>query len=221
MARRTAGKGRIPSNFPYRSGIRFAHSGGTLAPLHERQENPNLRRQVLCDFAQGALLISTLGRVICGEGCRYGYVPRQIILEHLTMRTCLPEERKSAMNATTLRECESITRVVALWGSVLAAIVFGFGFLTDRMLSYSLVVGQADQIVLVLLVFGGYLLAWKKEYEVIGSVLALVAVTVFYAWCSLYEEVILHPVVLVVAAPALFHLLAVALHRRTLLVSKN
>ncbi len=125
------------------------------------------------------------------------------------------------MNPTTLRECESVTRVIALWGSVVAAIVFGIGFLTDNVLSYSLVVGQADQIVLVLLVFVGYLLAWKNGYEVVGSVLALVAIAVFYAWCVLYDEVIPNPFFLVIAAPALFHLLAVAFHRRALLVRKG
>jgi hypothetical protein len=125
------------------------------------------------------------------------------------------------MNATNVRECESVTRVIAVWGSVVAAVIFGIGFLTDRALSYHIVIGQAEQIALVLLVFAGYLLAWKKSCEACGSILALVAVGAFWAWCRIQNPESPNPFFLVIAVPALFHLLAVAFHRWTLLVKKD
>lgn len=125
------------------------------------------------------------------------------------------------MNATTIRECESVSRAIALLGSVVAAIVFGAAFLTDVVISYPVVAGQADQIVLVLLIFSGYLLAWKKKYEVVGSIVALAAVAVFCAWCLFVEKVNPSPYILVVALPALFHLAAVAFQKRNLRVAKE
>ena len=125
------------------------------------------------------------------------------------------------MKPTAVRECEAVTREIALWGSAVAAIVFGIGFLTDDALTYTLVTGQVDQIGLVLLIFAGYLLAWKRGYEAIGSVLALAAVGVYWAWCLIHDEISPDTFFLVVAAPALFHLSAVAFHRWAPLVRKD
>ena len=73
------------------------------------------------------------------------------------------------MNANAVRECELVARAVAMWGSLAAAIVFGIGFLTDRALSYHLVTSEAAQIGLILLMFAGYMLAWRTRFEVAGS----------------------------------------------------
>ena len=117
------------------------------------------------------------------------------------------------MSNASIRKCELITRSIARWGSVVAAIMFGIAFLTDKSLSYAIVSGQALQIALVLAVFIGYLLAWKKRHEAIGSLLAIAAVGIYYLWSQVNIDFTLGPFYSVVALPALFHLLAVAFHR--------
>lgn len=75
------------------------------------------------------------------------------------------------MSTAAIHECEVLARKVAIWSSLAAAVVFGVGFATDRALSYHLVIGQAEQIGLVLLVFAGYWFAWSTRFEAPG-------------WCS-------------------------------------
>jgi hypothetical protein len=119
------------------------------------------------------------------------------------------------MNANAVRECELVARAVAMWGSLAAAVVFGIGFATDRALSLHLVASVAEQIGLILLVFAGYMLAWRTRFEVAGSVLALAAVAAYWTWCGTQVYGIPAPIFLVVALPAAFHLSAVAFHRLT------
>jgi len=117
------------------------------------------------------------------------------------------------MNANAVRECELVARAVAMWGSLAAAVVFGISFLTDQALSYHLVTSEAEQIGLILLVFAGYLLAWRTRFEVAGSLLALAAAAAYWTWCRTQVDGIPAPIFLVVALPAAFHLSAVAFHR--------
>ncbi|MCA9230603.1 MAG: hypothetical protein KDA57_08125 [Planctomycetales bacterium] len=115
------------------------------------------------------------------------------------------------MNTTTFRESESITRAIAKWGSVVAALMFGIAFVADRALSYRLVAEQAAQVGLILFVFAGYLIAWKKRFELVGSILALGAVGAFFAWCQISYGGTPELFLLAVALPAVFHLVALAL----------
>lgn len=117
------------------------------------------------------------------------------------------------MNSLTLHQCEGVTRSIARWGSVVAAMLFGLAFVTDRTLSYGLFAGHIVQILLVLVVFAGYLLAWRDRFEALGSVLVLAAVGMFYGWNrhSITGSEPTGPYFLAVAVPALFHLLAFAI----------
>lgn len=117
------------------------------------------------------------------------------------------------MKAVAVHECESVARTIAIWGSIAAAIIFAVGFATDRALSYDLVIGQAGQIALVLVMFVGYWFAWSMRYEIVGSIVALVAVAAYWFWCRSYGLGVPYPIFLVVSVPAVFHLAAVALHR--------
>ena len=117
------------------------------------------------------------------------------------------------MKNDTVKEAELVTRNIARWGSLVAAIIFGVAFVTDERLSWEIVVGQADQIALMVAVFVGYALAWTQRFEALGSVIVVVAVvalcTVFWVKSDMPPD----PFLLGVAAPALFHLGAVTLRR--------
>ena len=115
------------------------------------------------------------------------------------------------MNA--VRECETVTRAIALWGSAVAAIMFGLAFVTDVRLSYEIVSGQIVSIVLTLFVFLGYLLAWRQKYEATGSLIAVAGVAALYVWFYTAYSIIPAPALLAVALPAVFHLIAVRFHR--------
>ncbi|TWU28473.1 hypothetical protein [Bythopirellula polymerisocia] len=117
------------------------------------------------------------------------------------------------MNTSSLSEFETVNRSVARWGSVAAAILFAVGFLTDPRLSANLVIAQWMQILLILLVFVGYLLAWKNRFELSGSILALFAMAGYWIWCRMCVNQLPDPIVFMLAAPALFHVLAVLFHR--------
>ena len=117
------------------------------------------------------------------------------------------------MSSTKIHKYELLSRVIARWGSVVAAVMFGIAFLTDKSLSYSIVSGQVFQILLVLAVFAGYLLAWKNKFEVFGSCLSIAAVGSYYVWSQLDMAFSLNPFFAVVTLPALIQLLAVAFHR--------
>jgi len=125
------------------------------------------------------------------------------------------------MNVAAIREAESVTRIIAKWGSVVAALIFGTAFVTDKALTWGLVTGQAAHIGLTLAIFLGYALAWTERFEVQGSLLAVVSM-IGMALIGLspgYESP--SPIFFAVGAPALFHLIAVLLHSYVLPRAKN
>jgi hypothetical protein len=119
------------------------------------------------------------------------------------------------MNATAIHESETVTRSIARWGSAVAAIMFGVAFVTDSALSWHFVTDQLVCIGLIVAIFSGYALALTKKFEALGSVIALV--------CTIAVHVVYmvaltnHPPpslwFLVIGTPALFHLMAIILHR--------
>ncbi|QEG34762.1 hypothetical protein [Bythopirellula goksoeyrii] len=117
------------------------------------------------------------------------------------------------MNNSTITEIEKVNRSIARWGSVVAAILFAVGFLTDPRLSANLVIAEWEQIALILVVFVGYLLAWKNRFELTGSMIALCAMAGYWIWCRMCVNQLPNPIVFMLAAPALFHVLAVLVHR--------
>jgi hypothetical protein len=121
------------------------------------------------------------------------------------------------MNATTIYESETVTRSIARWGSAVAAIMFGLAFVTDKTLSWQIVSGQVVPIGLIVAMFAFYALAWTKRFEALGSVLALVCmIAVYVIYMVLLALLNNHPPslwFLVVGTPALFHLVAMVLHR--------
>jgi len=125
------------------------------------------------------------------------------------------------MKALAVHEWESVVRAIAIWGSIAAAVIFAVGFATDRALSYDLVISQAWQIALVLMIFVGYWFAWSIRYEITGSMLALAAVAAYWFGCRSYGLGVPYPIFLVVMVPAMLHLAAVALHRVWLTLARR
>jgi hypothetical protein len=123
------------------------------------------------------------------------------------------------MNATTIHESEIVTRSIARWGSAAAAIIFGVTFVTDRALSWHIISPQVVQIGLIVAMFAFYALAWTKRLEVLGCVIALVSMIAAYVvYMALFDLMDNPPPslwFLAVGAPALFHLVAIVLHRFT------
>jgi len=120
------------------------------------------------------------------------------------------------MNTASIQETELVTRSIARWGSAAAAIIFGVAFATDNLLDWHIVSSQFVHILLVVTIFVGYAIAWTKRFEVLGSVIALAAMIGVFVYVlsqgvpSFPEPA---PIFLAVGAPALFHLVAVMLHR--------
>jgi hypothetical protein len=126
-------------------------------------------------------------------------------------------EGYGTMNATTIYESETVTRSIARWGSAAAAIMFALAFVTDEKLSWRIASSQAVPIGLIVAMFVFYTLAWTKRFEALGCVLALVsiiAVHVIYM-VGFFVTGSRPPNLwfLVIGTPALFHLMAIVLHR--------
>ena len=121
------------------------------------------------------------------------------------------------MNTTTIYESEIVTRSIARWGSAAAAIIFGLTFVTDRVLSWHVVSQQLIQIGLIVVMFAFYTLAWTKRFETLGSAFAILSmITAYVAYMVAFERVSNPPPsmwFLAVGIPALFHLIAIVLHR--------
>ena len=116
------------------------------------------------------------------------------------------------MNAAAIRETELVSRTVAKWGSVAAALVFGVAFVTDKSLHWQFIPNQYVHIVLTLFIFAGYALAWTNRSEVLGSVIALASMITLFVY-AMVSDIAPPPIFFAVGLPALFHLVAVALHR--------
>lgn len=121
---------------------------------------------------------------------------------------------------TPTKETEFTTRSIARWGSLAAALLFGIVFVADMFtvttgkLRWELISNNAVQIALILAVFVGYALAWTVRYEVLGSAIAVLAIVVVFVYHLLIQEIPLSYAFAWVGVPALFHLIAVLLHKR-------
>lgn len=126
------------------------------------------------------------------------------------------------MSVRKILEIENVSRTAAIWGSAAAAIIFGIGFATDTQLLSSFyafrVQGLTKTIVfpyfgLLTVIFGSYLLAGKRAWELSGSVLAIIAVFALYAWCLVSHKFYPGPYLVALALPAILHIFAVSIHR--------
>lgn len=84
------------------------------------------------------------------------------------------------MRTTILNRAENLARSIARWGSVVAALVFGVGFVTDPALSWHVVSAQLLLIGLNAALFFGSALAWVQRSEVLGSVFAVFSTIAVY-----------------------------------------
>ena len=121
------------------------------------------------------------------------------------------------MNATAIHESEIVTRSIARWGSAAAFIIFGVAFVTDRALSWHIVSTQVVQIGLIVAIFAGYALALTKQTEALGSVIALLCTIAAYVAYMVALALMNNPppklFFFALGVPALFHLVAMVLHR--------
>ena len=120
------------------------------------------------------------------------------------------------MTSESIAETELVTRSIARWGSVAAAIIFGIAFVTDKTLHWDIVAGQFMHILLALGIFVGYALALTSRFEVFGSVIALASMLGILLYSQIVNGFVPSLIFLAVGAPALFHLVAVVLHRAVL-----
>ena len=118
------------------------------------------------------------------------------------------------MTTETIHEVETVTRSIARWGSLAAAIIFGVTFALDKTRTTEMIMDQATHIVLAAAIFVGYALAWSQKYEILGSVIALVSLVALCFFCTIAYGALPNLFLLAVGAPAAFHLVAVALHRQ-------
>ena len=116
------------------------------------------------------------------------------------------------MTTMTMKKTELVTRSIARWGSVAAAVIFAVAFFTDHTLSWDIVAGQYVHVLLVLGIFAGYALALTERFEVQGSIIALIATVALFLY-AMAIKILASPLILLVGVPALFHLAAVILHR--------
>lgn len=118
------------------------------------------------------------------------------------------------MNAETIRETETVTRSIARWGSVAAAVVLGIGFVTDEILNWTIATSNLPTISLVAVMFVGYAIAWTERFEVVGSLIALAAMIAIAVYTLAVVGKAPDYFPLALGIPAVFHLVAVAFHKR-------
>ncbi|MEO0531676.1 MAG: hypothetical protein AAF266_14040 [Planctomycetota bacterium] len=118
------------------------------------------------------------------------------------------------MNATRLREIERSSRQVACWGSLAAAVLWAGCWVVDSAWSAPQSIDLAVYSVATVALFVGYAVAWRRRWEASGSFIAVAAIAVAYFTMSVGPWwTPPHPAMLLVALPAVLHLVAVALHR--------
>lgn len=120
------------------------------------------------------------------------------------------------MTYQTIQDTELFTRSIARWASVAAAVLFGVAFLTDTTLDWAAAAGQSISILLTLAIFAGYALALTKRFELLGSVVALASILAIFLYTHATRGFTPPLSYLVVGAPALLHIVAVALRRSVL-----
>ncbi|QDV74583.1 hypothetical protein [Botrimarina mediterranea] len=116
--------------------------------------------------------------------------------------------------AAPAHSTELVTRRVAQWGSLAAALLFGLAYTMERDHDIFGTYYLATYTALVVATFVGYAIAWSPRYEVIGSVVALAASLGAYFIAPPFDMPLPNPAFLLVGLPALLHLLAVWLHGR-------
>lgn len=124
------------------------------------------------------------------------------------------QQGRGNMNAATIRETETVTRSIARWGSLAAAVVLGVGFATDERLSWSVATSNLPTIGLMVVMFVGYAIAWTERFEVAGSLIAVAAMIAIAIYTFMVIETAPDYFPLALGIPALFHLVAVAFHKR-------
>ena len=129
------------------------------------------------------------------------------------------------MHAQTLTRFGSMSRLIALCTSAAAALSFAIAFTSEKHLSYQLgrfFTGREQNpdlviyLAIVLAVSVGYVLASRQSLAAYGGALTLVSVAALYAWCQIRYNLTLEPLLLVIAVPAVFHMLEVRMHRAAL-----
>lgn len=126
------------------------------------------------------------------------------------------------MNVLSIRELGEATHLGALYGSAVACLTFAIGFSTEQYLP-DMIKGfftgntagldLATYIALIAAVFISYLLAAKKGYAILGSVLATGFVVAIFACCQVSHDFYPSTSLLVMICPALLHVLAGQFYR--------
>lgn len=114
--------------------------------------------------------------------------------------------------ATTYRP-ETLTRTIARWGSLVAAVMLAVAYLLDVKHDPFLSFELGAFTTLMVTAMAGYALAWTERWEALGSVVAVVASLGAYFLALAFGSVLPNPAFLLVSLPALLHLYAVWLHR--------
>ena len=129
------------------------------------------------------------------------------------------------MNTSTRQTVEWECLNVARWSSVLVALLVGYFFMADTWFWQSAINDKpylVDVILkhrfdsgLILVMLVGYALAWQRKYETLGSIVALLSLATAYLSYTLVFPPGPSPYLLAFGIPALFHLLADYLHKKT------
>ena len=126
------------------------------------------------------------------------------------------------MSVKSIGSYQNVTHILALGASIVTTIVFGIGFLTEKQLIYHVLhyselitpnYGLLIYLALLAAVFASYLIASRAKHEFLGSILALCAVGAIFPIVKLTDHFYPSPYLLTLAAPAVFHLTTVLLHR--------
>ncbi|MEM8946545.1 MAG: hypothetical protein AAGD11_15335 [Planctomycetota bacterium] len=129
------------------------------------------------------------------------------------------------MYPQTMSRLAHLTRIIAVVTSGAAALLFAAALATEPQLDYQLgqyLAGRETNPVLpgllaiLAVTFLGYLAATRTKSARTGGLVALGGVLALYAWCQFSFDLTLSPVVLTIAAPAVFHLLSDKLRRASL-----
>ena len=129
------------------------------------------------------------------------------------------------MTALTRAKLEWELINVARWSSVIVALLVGYFFITDKWFWGWAVNHEryfADLFLkhrfdsgLIVLAMIGYTLAWRRKFETLGSIVALISIATVYLSYTFVFPPGPSPYLLALGIPAVFHLFADYLHRKT------